>query len=143
MNKSLVLKPITLVDLQVLESWYSDEKSYFFAKPSKKWIQYIDQNKNILARKIELDGKIVGLFQIDIDEDTGSIAIIVSPKFRWNGYGKKILEIAHNCVKWEVSKLHAMIDIKNIVCIKLFIWAGYKSIWKDAHNLEIYEKKIM
>ena len=82
------LCPITMGDLSVFAEWYCDEDSRFFQQPTERWVKHVNENPNSVARECVCGGVVVGLFQVDIEDGRGDIAVIVDPRMRGVGHGR-------------------------------------------------------
>jgi RimJ/RimL family protein N-acetyltransferase len=101
----------------------------------KNSVFYVVRKNNYLIAQVRFDKSNVDEFDISIS---------ISPNFRRQGYGKKILKLVSDKVisQYKIKKINAYIKSENETSKKMFDKVGYilKQQSKDRNRYEYYAK---
>ncbi|MFM5951036.1 MAG: N-acetyltransferase family protein [Micrococcales bacterium] len=136
MPNSIALRLATQEDCRQLFEWRNDPTTVAMSLVSEPvpWENHVRWFDSVLgnpARHLlvgEVDGVRCGTVRFDEVDDTAEISITVSPDFRGQGIGGKLLEVAADWAKNELGLGHIIAQIKatNPASIAIFKKAGYE-----------------
>ena len=136
MPNSIALRLATQDDCQQLFEWRNDPTTIamsLVAEPVPwenhlRWFESVSANPERHLLVGELDGMACGTVRFDEVDDTAEISITVSPQFRGQGVGSKLLNAAAEWAKTELGLGHVIAQIKatNPASLALFKRCGYE-----------------
>lgn len=149
MSSRLYLRPVEMKDTEQLFQWRNEKRvreNSFSMEP----IQYKDHMqwlKNTLYDKAQsffilmLDNTAIGQIRVKREGSLGVINYSISPQYRAQGYGKKMLILIENhFVQADIQLvLTAYVKSKNIASQRIFEDLGYVLI--EHSDVFCYEKK--
>ncbi|HEK9103800.1 TPA: GNAT family N-acetyltransferase [Bacillus pseudomycoides] len=116
-------------DMNIMVSWFEDSevhKRLGGMLPLQEWYSFAKDNKSYNIWVAEQEGKIIGISMVEIEEGTGSIALLIDPSLRGKGLGKEIIRKTMLLGEMkDLKKWFAGIEMDNIACLKCFESNGY------------------
>lgn len=124
------LLPFTEHNLPMLEDWFKDaevQQRLEGMLPLGEWYEHVERHPGYHVRIAYAEREVVGIIMLEQDEqNTGSIAIVVKPSVRNQGYGRAMLEKAMQLPELRtIHKWYAGIEADNVACLKCFQTAGF------------------
>ncbi len=125
-------------DLADLERWFNDEETRKRLEgmlPLDRWFESVGKLPNQKNYMAVIESTPIGVVTLETYEDrSASIALLVSPDYRNQGYGKAILRAAaalfNGC-----TEIHAYIAPDNAASLKCFAACGYVECGVDIDGL--------
>ena len=131
---SIYLRKATIEDARDILAWRNDpttrENSFsrdeIDMETHMKWFQnkLMHEDRCLMLVLMEDDVKL-GNVRVDINNHIGEISYMISPVFRGNGYGKKILQFLEKKLPLGVKTLVGFTTKENIASGKCFLANGY------------------
>ncbi len=123
----LIFEPLDHSHLPVLKSWFSDPDSKrWVEEPSDRLVSYIHSEPQYYAWVAAQESETVGLVLCEIEQEVGSVALVVNPGSRRRGYGRSILDLLKRRPEIAgASALIAEIDPKNVASLACFRSVGF------------------
>jgi L-amino acid N-acyltransferase YncA len=124
----LTFRPLDDRGLRLYEAWFQDtELRRRIEPPTSQWFNYVSNTPGIYAWIIYHDDIPIGQLQLDTyANNTGSVELVVNPKMRNQGYGKKILKAF--LMRPEVARLDQLevtIEPDNFASLQCFQQVGF------------------
>lgn len=132
------LRDFSREDLPVLERWFEDEetkKRLGGMLPLARWFENIQALKNQVNYMAVTEDLLIGMVTLETYEDmSASIALLVNPALRNQGYGK---EIIHEAIMHldGCTEIHAHIEWDNTASIRCFGVLGFVERGIDADDM--------
>lgn len=127
-EKNFILRELFKDDLKIIENWFEDnetKKRCGGLFPICDWYENVKALQNYKIIIASNENIIIGVVIFEIYEDkTSSIALLVSPSYRNNGYGRLIIREAVKVLD-KNTEVHAYIEKDNISSIKCFSACGF------------------
>lgn len=104
----------------------------------QEWFKNKINDKNCIFYVIkDINGKLISQVRFDKNDNEATVSISITPEFRGQGYGDKILKCVSEkiVVENKIKKIKADIKIKNKASKKIFEKAGYILKEKDSEKL--------
>ncbi len=131
---SIYLRKATIEDAKDLLSWRNDPttrensftKGEIDLETHMKWLQskLLNEDHCLMLILMEDDLKL-GHVRVDITNHIGEVSYMISPVFRGNGYGKKILKFMEKKLPMGVKTLVGFTVKENIASGKCFLANDY------------------
>lgn len=104
-------------------------------KNHNKWLISVINNPNILMYILEYESSPIGMYRLDITEDSATIDITVDSEYRGQGIGKQIIgQMILTAKNVGIKKLIAEVKKDNIPSNKLFLSSGFYKVKEDVKN---------
>lgn len=104
----------------------------------KEWFKTKINDENCIFYVIKnINGKLISQVRFDKNDNEATVSISITPEFRGQGYGVKILKCVSEkmVVENKIKKIKADIKIENKASKKIFEKAGYILKEKDSDKL--------
>ena len=145
---SIYLRKATIEDAKDILAWRNDPvtRENSFSKDEielashMKWFQSKLVSDNCLMLILEEEELKLGNVRVDIANHIGEISYMVSPVFRGNGYGKKMLEFLEKKLPVGVTTLVGFTTKDNIAAGKCVLANGYTEF--DAGDVKCFIKNL-
>jgi RimJ/RimL family protein N-acetyltransferase len=115
-------------DLETFAAWFVDtELSRRMSEPTEQWFQYVSSGDNNFAWLVYEAERVVGQVSLDtFSHQTGSIGLVVNPKLRSQGFGKRILRsFLVQAATAHLGEIEACIEVDNTASLRCFQGCGF------------------
>ena len=154
MNDELIIKPFNSSYIEKILSWTTDIESFYrwsagvlgdypiTVEAFNERIKELKSSKIFYPYVVKLDNEVVGFFtlryRVESVNDLTIGFVILDPKFRGQGYGKKMLDLAINLAfsKYKSDNVNLRVFKDNLEAYKCYKKCGLKENGvKDSYNL--------
>ncbi len=114
----------------LLKQWFAkpvpENQFIQFYEDTDKWMQLIHDSDSRFGYIVYKDDQMVGFADIEIDGDTASTAVGVTPELRGRGFGKELMKAIFDLpILQGIHKLVGGVETDNIASARMLLSLGY------------------
>ncbi len=120
-------KPADNAALLLLQDWFTDPiLRRWYCPPTPAWFEYVINDPNVFCWLAYENDSPIGLIQLDIENDRGSIGYLVNPELRRRGFGKRMIVEFLQCAQIPpIKRIIAEMEEENVASVRCAITAGF------------------
>ncbi len=133
----LFFRPLTRDGLTLIRPWFADsELGRRISAPTEQWFDYVSAGQGNFAWLVCEENQAIGLIQLDTETDqTGSVSLVVNPKLRHCGCGRRILSVFLGREEARcLIEIEACIETDNTASLRCFQAGGFKATEMKPHD---------
>lgn len=120
-------KPVDNAAFLLLQDWFKGPTlRRWYCPPTAAWFEYVINDPNVYCWLAYENDSPIGLIQLDVANDTGSIGYLVKPELRRQGIGKRMISEFLRCDQIPpIKRVVAEVEEENVASVRCAIAAGF------------------